>query len=36
MRQQRDVRSEKLSKMTKRNLEYFEKRKTQTNVKPGA
>lgn len=37
MRQQRDVLSEKLSKMTKKEiLEYFEKRKTQTNVKPGA
>jgi len=37
MRQQRDKLSEKLSKMTKEEiLEYFEKRKTQTTIKPCA
>ena len=37
MRQQRDILSEKLSKMTKAEiLEYFKKRKTQTTVKPRA
>ena len=37
MRQQRDKLSEKLSKMTKEEiLEYFNKRKTQTNIKPSA
>ncbi len=35
MRQQRDLLSEKLSKMTKEEiLEYFKKRKTQTTIKP--
>ena len=37
MRQQRDKLSEKLSKMTKEEiLEYFNKRKTQTTIKPSA
>jgi hypothetical protein len=37
MRQQRDKLSEKLSKMTKEEiLEYFKKRKTQTEIKPSA
>ena len=37
MRQQRDKLSEELSKMTKEEiLEYFEKRKTQTTIKPCA
>ena len=37
MRQQRDNLSNKLSKMTKEEiLEYFEKRKTQTSIKPCA
>jgi hypothetical protein len=37
MRQQREKLSEKLSKMTKEEiLEYFKKRKTQTDIKPCA
>lgn len=37
MRQQRDKLSEKLAKMTKKEiLEYFEKRKAQTTIKPEA
>jgi hypothetical protein len=37
MRQQRDKLSEKLSKMTKEEiLEYFKKRKSQSEVKPSA
>ena len=37
MRQQRDMLTEKLSKMTKEEiLEYFNKRKTQTTIKPSA
>ena len=37
MRQQRDKLSEKLAKMTKKEvLEYFEKRKNQTTTKPCA
>jgi S-adenosylmethionine:diacylglycerol 3-amino-3-carboxypropyl transferase len=37
MRQQRDKLSNKLSKMTKKEiLEYFKKRKTQTEIKPCA
>ncbi len=37
MRQQRDILSEKLSKMTKDEIvEYFKKRKTQTTIKPCA
>ena len=37
MRQQRDKLSEELSKMTKEEiLEHFEKRKTQTTIKPCA
>lgn len=37
MRQQRETLSEKLSKMTKEEiLEYFKKRKSQTNIKPCA
>ncbi|OQB79189.1 MAG: hypothetical protein BWX87_02276 [Bacteroidetes bacterium ADurb.Bin123] len=37
MRQQRDKLSEKLSKMTKKEiLEYFKKRKTQMSTKPCA
>ena len=37
MRQQRDKLSEKLAKMTKEEiLEYFEKRKSQTTIKPCA
>ena len=37
MRQQRDKLSEKLSNRTKEEiLEYFNKRKTQTNIKPSA
>jgi len=37
MRQQRDILSEKLSKMTKEEiLEYFKKRKTQSTIKPCA
>jgi len=36
MRQQRDKLSEKLSKMTKKEiLDYFEKRKKLATVKPG-
>lgn len=37
MRQQRDILSEKLAKMTKEEiLEYFRKRKTQATIKPCA
>ena len=37
MRQQRDKLSEKLSKMTKKEiLEYFKKRNLETTVKPSA
>jgi c-di-AMP phosphodiesterase-like protein len=37
MRQQRDKLSAKLSKMTKKEiLEYFKKRKAQTTIKPCA
>ena len=37
MRHQRDMLSEKLSKMTKEEiLEYFKKRQTQTTIKPCA
>lgn len=37
MREQRDKLSERLSKMTKEEiLEYFNKRKTQTSIKPNA
>lgn len=37
MRQQREKLSEQLSKMTKKEiLEYFKKRKTQTTIKPCA
>jgi hypothetical protein len=37
MRQQRDRLSEKLSKMTKEEIiEYFRKRKAETNTKPCA
>ena len=37
MRQQRDILSEKLAKMTKEEmLEYFKKRKTQSTIKPCA
>jgi hypothetical protein len=37
MRQQRDKLSERLSKMTKEEiLEYFKKRKEQTEIKPSA
>ncbi len=37
MRQQRDNLSNKLAKMTKEEiLEYFEKRKAQTSIKPCA
>jgi hypothetical protein len=37
MRQQRNKLSEKLAKMTKEEiLEYFNKRKTQTTIKPCA
>jgi len=37
MRQQRDILSEKLSKMTKEEiLEYFKKRKTQSKISPGS
>ena len=37
MRQQRDKLSERLSKMTKAEiLEYFNKRKTETTIKPCA
>ena len=37
MRQQRDILSEKLSKMTKEEiLEYFKKRKIQSTIKPVA
>jgi hypothetical protein len=37
MREQRDKLSEMLSKMTKEEiLEYFNKRKTQTSIKPNA
>ena len=37
MRQQRDKLSAKLSKMTNEEiLEYFNKAKTQTTIKPGA
>ena len=37
MRQQRDILSDKLSKMTKEEvLEYFRKRKTQMTIKPCA
>jgi hypothetical protein len=37
MRQQRDKLSAKLSKMTKKEiLEYFKKRKAQTKIKPCA
>jgi len=37
MRHQRDKLSEKLSRMTKEEiLEYFQKRKKQTTVRPGA
>ena len=37
MRQERDKLSEKLSKMTKEEIiEYFNKRKLQTTIKPSA
>jgi hypothetical protein len=37
MRQERDKLSEKLSKMTKEEIiEYFNKRKSQTTIKPSA
>jgi hypothetical protein len=37
MRQERDKLSEKLSKMTREEIiEYFNKRKSQTTVKPSA
>ena len=37
MRQERDKLSEKLSKMTKEEIiEYFNKRKSQTKIKPSA
>ena len=37
MRQERDKLSEKLSKMTKAEIiEYFNKRKSQTTIKPSA
>jgi len=37
MRQQRDILSEKLAKMTKEEmLEYFKKRQTQSTIKPCA
>ena len=37
MRQQRDKMSEKLSKMTKAEIvEYFKRRKGETNIKPCA
>jgi hypothetical protein len=37
MRQERDKLSEKLSKMTKEEIiEYFNKRKSQTTIKPTA